>query len=277
MVEFIEKELGNIINLLESAGREIMSVYHQNDSGTFLKEDNSPVTRADLLSDYIVKEGLKGITPGIPVLSEEAKDISYSLRSEWNTLWMLDPLDGTREFLARNEEFCISLALISDRKPVAGFIYAPALQKTWFSIKGEGAFRLKGEEKIRMQAVRLDKPYRIVKSRSHYTQMEESLLQEIGTIYETEVITVGSAIKFCEIADGNADFYIKTGLINEWDIAAGHIIVEEAGGGIIDFETGMPPVYNKADSRQPPFIAFGIRGKEILKGIIQIYEKGRKY
>jgi len=276
MIEFNEKDLSKIINLLESAGREIMSIYQQNDFGTFYKADNSPVTRADLISDYIVKEGLKKITPRIPVLSEETKDISFSLRSGWDPLWILDPLDGTREFLARNDEFCISLALISDSKPVAGFIYAPVSQKTWFAIRGKGAFRLKGGKKIRMPAIKFDGPYRIVKSRSHHSRTEEVWIQEMNTIYDTEVITIGSAIKFCEIAEGNADFYFKSGLIHEWDIAAGHIIVEEAGGGIIEFGTGMSPVYNKADFQQPSFITFGIRGKEILKEIIQIHEKGRK-
>ncbi|HQK71002.1 MAG TPA: 3'(2'),5'-bisphosphate nucleotidase CysQ [Bacteroidales bacterium] len=276
MFDINKNEIDSIIGLLETAGQEIIKVYRHNDFGTFLKEDRSPVTRADLISDYIVKEGLKELTPEIPVFSEETIDTGNYLRLERNTLWILDPLDGTKEFIARNDEFCISLALITDGKPVAGFIHAPVFKKTWFAVRGKGTWMLVAGEKTRVPAFKPDGPYRILRSRSHHSQAEESWLKKISLMYETEIITKGSAIKFCEIAEGYADLYLKSSLINEWDVAAGHIIVEEAGGGIIEIATGKPPVYNKKDYHQHPFITYGVRGEKILNDILQILKIGRR-
>ncbi|MGQ9620973.1 MAG: 3'(2'),5'-bisphosphate nucleotidase CysQ family protein [Bacteroidales bacterium] len=254
-----------IIRLLEKAGKEILSVYHTIDFGTRMKEDKSPVTHADMISDFIIKSGLGNITPGIPVFSEETKDVSFDIRSRWDPLWILDPLDGTKEFIARNDEFCISLAMISGNKPVAGFIYSPVTFETWIAIKGKGAFRLKNGRKKRLPFVKPDQTLRVNISRSHHSRAEEEWINKIKANYDVETVIYGSAIKFCRIAEGYSDLYPKFSLIHEWDIAAGHIIVEEAGGGIIEVSTGRSPVYNKPDYYQPPFIAFGERSREIIR------------
>lgn len=249
----------SILSLLEKAGSEIRTIYREGNFKTKLKEDNSPVTRADLASDSIIKSGLAEITPGINVFSEETKDVSFSERSRWDPLWILDPLDGTKEFIARNDEFCISLALIRKNNPVAGFIYSPVFKTSWYAIRDEGAFREMNGVKTKLPLSTLEGAYRISISRSHHSGKEAAWIENFSRDNETNIDICGSAIKFCRIAEGVSDIYPKFSLIHEWDIAAGHLIIEESGGRIIEPFTGMPPVYNKEDYHQLPFIAFGNR------------------
>jgi 3'(2'), 5'-bisphosphate nucleotidase len=255
----------SIISLLEKAGSEIMTVYREGNFKTRLKEDDSPVTKADLASDKIIKAGLEVITPGINVFSEETKEVSFSERSGWDPLWILDPLDGTKEFIAHNDEFCISLALVEGKNPLAGFIYSPVFKTLWYAIKDGGAFRvMKGAEK-RLPLKKASGPFRINISRNHHSGKEAAWIQRFSSGKETVTEIVGSAIKFCRIAEGSSDIYPKFSLINEWDIAAGHLILKESGGGIIETGTGKGPVYNKEDYHQPPFIAFGNRMQDWQK------------
>ena len=249
----------SILSLLEKAGSEILTIYRNGNFKTRIKEDNSPVTRADLVSDEIIKSGLAEITPGINVFSEETKDVSFSKRLSWDPLWILDPLDGTKEFIARNDEFCISLALISENKPVAGFIYAPVFKTAWYAIRDEGAFRVMNGVKTKLPLSTAEGPYRINISRNHHSGKEAAWIENFSKENETVIDIRGSAIKFCTIAEGLSDIYPKFSLIHEWDIAAGHLIIEESGGRIVEPATGRPPVYNKEDYHQPPFIAFGNR------------------
>jgi len=262
-----ENETSSVVRLLEAAGKEILRIFYSpDDFGVNLKEDKSPVTRADLVSDSVIKAGLGKITLGIPVFSEETKDVSFDIRKKWNPLWILDPLDGTKEFIARNEEFCISLALIFDNKPFAGFIHHPVSGITWFAVRGQGSYRLNGKKKVILPVVTPKGAIRINISRNHHSSAEEAWINDIRTRHNVEKIICGSAVKFCKIAEGYSDLYPKFGLINEWDIAAGHIILEETGGEIIELPDGKSPVYNKPDYHQPPFIACGTRGKKIVKG-----------
>jgi 3'(2'), 5'-bisphosphate nucleotidase len=257
--------INSIITLLEKAGSEIMTVYREGNFNTRLKEDDSPVTKADLASDKIIKAGLAAITPGINVFSEETKDISFSERWGWDPLWILDPLDGTKEFIARNDEFCITLALVEGKSPVAGFIYAPVFKTSWYAVKGEGAFRLLNGTLTRLPIEQAAGPFRINISRSHHSGKEDAWIKKFSKGKETMIETFGSAIKFCKIAEGASDIYPKFSLIHEWDIAAGHLILEESGGGIIETGSGRPPAYNKEDYHQPPFVAFGVRINPELK------------
>jgi 3'(2'), 5'-bisphosphate nucleotidase len=252
-------QISDILHLIEKAGREIVKIYHQGDFNIKIKSDNSPVTQADLASDKIIKAGLGIITPGIPVFSEETKDIEFDIRSKWNPLWILDPLDGTKEFIARNDEFCISLALIADNIPVAGFIHSPVTMETWIAFKGEGSFKITEGKKIRLPLLTPSGTYRINRSRSHHSEKEEIWIENFRKQNEAVIAIYGSAIKFCKIAEGISDIYPKFSRIHEWDIAAGHLIIEESGGKIIETQTKRPPVYNKEDYFQPPFIAFGKR------------------
>lgn len=236
-----------------------MNIYRLDDFSTRMKEDNSPVTLADLASDSLIKSGLNKITPTIPVFSEETKEVSYKIRSKWNPLWILDPLDGTKEFIARNNEFCISLALVSDKKPVAGFIHAPVTDESWMAIKGEGAYKLSEGKKVKVPFPTPSGAYRINISRTHHSEKEAAWIENFKKQHDAIIAIHGSAIKFCKIAEGISDIYPKFNLIHEWDIAAGHLIIEEAGGVVIETATLKPPVYNKKEYFQPPFIAFGAR------------------
>jgi len=263
------EQISSVISLLENTGREIMNIYRLDDFNTRMKEDNSPVTLADLVSDRLIKSGLEKITPGIPVFSEETKEVSYEIRLKWNPLWILDPLDGTKEFIARNNEFCISLALITDNQPVAGFIHAPVSEETWIAVKGEGAFRLTEGKKVRLPFLTPSGAYRINISRTHHSEKEAAWIENFKKQHDAVIAIYGSAIKFCKIAEGISDIYPKFSPIHEWDIAAGNLIIEESGGVVIETSSSKPPVYNKKDYFQPPFVAFGkrVRNWEKLIGI----------
>jgi 3'(2'), 5'-bisphosphate nucleotidase len=254
-----------ILSLLEKAGSEILNIYHDGNFNILVKEDNSPVTRADLASDKIIKTGLAEITPGVNVFSEETKEVSFTERSKWDPLWILDPLDGTKEFIARNDEFCISLALIEKRSPVAGFIYAPVTKTSWYAIKGEGAYKMMNNVKERLPVESRNGLFRINVSRSHFSDREAVWIEKFRRQNEAVIEIWGSAIKFCRIAEGVSDVYPKLSQIHEWDMAAGHLIIEESGGRIIEYGTGKVPAYNKEDYHQPPFIAFGPGVKEWKK------------
>ena len=254
-------QITDITRLIVNAGKEILKIYNQKEFNIHIKEDDSPVTLADISSDNIIKSGLAEITPAIPVFSEETKDIDFQVRSKWDPLWILDPLDGTKEFIAKNDEFCISLALIYDKQPVAGFIHAPVTAETWMALRGEGAFKLTEGKKTRLPFLTPSGAYRINISRSHHSEKEAAWIRKFSIQNETVIAIYGSAVKFCKIAEGICDIYPKFSLIHEWDIAAGHLIIEESGGVLIETQTFKPPVYNKKEYFQPPFIAFGKRIK----------------
>jgi 3'(2'), 5'-bisphosphate nucleotidase len=260
-------QISAIIVLLENAGKKILEVYYSNDFKTRVKEDDTPVTKADLASDKHIKAGLNTITPEINVFSEETKEIDYQIRSKWNPLWILDPLDGTKEFIARNNEFCISLALISDREPVAGFIHAPVTNETWIALKGQGAYRLAEGKKVKLPFLTPSGAYRINISRTHHSEKESEWIERFKEQHDAVISIYGSAVKFCKIAEGISDIYPKFSLIHEWDIAAGHLIIEESGGVLIETATLKPPVYNKKEYFQPPFIAFGARVRNWKKWV----------
>lgn len=253
------EQITAVIRLLEAAGREIMIIYESNDLGTRIKDDNSPVTRADMAADRIIKEGLKIITPGVNVFSEETKDVDYSVRSKWEPLWILDPIDGTREFIAHNGEFCISLALSSDHRIEAGFIYSPVSGDTWYSLRGKGAWKEKNGEKTRLPLGFTTGAYQVNISRSHFTRNEELWIDNLRKLHDINIDIYGSAIKFCKLAEGVSDIYPKFSRIHEWDMAAGQLILEESGGVIVEAASLKAPVYNKESYYQPAFIAFSKR------------------
>jgi len=256
-----ESQTARVISLLEEAGEEILRIYLGKNYNIKIKEDDSPVTLADLASDRIIKAVLSKITPGINIFSEETKDIEYNIRSKWDPLWILDPLDGTKEFIAGNDEFCISLALVSENKPVAGFIHAPVTKETWIAIKGEGAYRIAEGKKVRLPFLTPSGSYRVNISRSHHSDLEEDWINKLRESHDVVTAIFGSAIKFCKIAEGICDVYPKFSRIHEWDVAAGHLIIEEAGGVMIEKKSLMPPVYNKESYYQDGFVAFGKRVK----------------
>ena len=232
------------------AGNAIMQVYHSMNFSVEYKADKSPLTMADTAANEIIKKKLA--VTGIPFLSEEGKMTSYIERRHWNLFWLVDPLDGTKEFIKHNKDFTVNIALIKDRQPVFGVVYAPALKLLyWNDLKGkawkkEGAAR---ETEIRTQ--HNDEVKAIVASKSHLSKETEEYIERFP---DAELKTIGSSLKFMLIAEGNADCYPRFGPTMEWDTAAAHAIVESAGGKVTQYRNDEPLYYNKEDLLNPWFI-----------------------
>lgn len=221
------------------------------------KADDSPLTAADLAAHRCIVEGLERLTPDIPVLSEEsAEDVPSVVRRSWSTLWLVDPLDGTREFVKRNGEFTVNIALIREGEPVFGVIQAPVTGQLWHGERGRGAFRRDGEAgDVRLQTRRpAIAPLRVAGSRSHRDSRSDAFMGRIG---EVEPVALGSSLKFCRLAEGGMDVYPRFGPTSEWDTAAGQAILEAAGGVVID-PRGRGLRYNQRDTLlNGDFVALG--------------------
>jgi len=251
------------------AGEAILEVYRMTDFEVSMKADKSPITLADRRADIIIKEHLRHT--GISLLSEESSDIPFPVRKKWKTYWLVDPLDGTKEFIHRNDEFTVNIALIEIDTPVFGIIYIPVYRQLYFAILNRGAYRLNNVRPGEISgiqnpghciaaAARLpDEPshknIRISVSRSHLSpETKQYLKNTYHTTGKIELISSGSSLKFCRIAEGKTDLYPRLGPTMEWDIAAGHILVTEAGGTVKQPDGG-PVIYNKENLLNPWFVA----------------------
>jgi 3'(2'), 5'-bisphosphate nucleotidase len=246
-----------VLALVEEAGAAIMAVYATAHDVQY-KADDSPITRADRAAHDILSQGLERLTPAIPVLSEESEaSHAHAVRSQWRRLWLVDPLDGTREFIGRNGEFTVNVALIVDHRPVLGVVGAPALGVTYYAAAGHGAFRRRGAGPAEPIAVRpAASPLVIVGSRSHRGDSLDAILSRIGP---HELRPMGSALKFCLVAEGSADFYPRLGPTSEWDTAAAQAVLEIAGGAVTRLD-GTTLDYNARDTiLNPEFLAYGDR------------------
>lgn len=232
-----------------------MAIYAQDDFGTTLKADHSPLTKADLAAHHLIIQGLEELTPELPALSEESRTILYPTRQEWETYWLIDPLDGTKEFIKRNGEFTVNIALIENGKPTLGVVNAPALNATYFAAQGSGAFKQAADtDTIRISAGDYrKKPLTVAVSRSHGKKESMQCLAKLGAY---EAIEMGSSLKFCLVAEGKASLYLRMGRTMEWDTAAADCVVSEAGGSVTDL-SGKPLQYNKPDLSNPEFIVRG--------------------
>jgi 3'(2'), 5'-bisphosphate nucleotidase len=215
--------------IVESAGEAIMKVY----DGAFAvqhKHDNSPLTLADLESQRVIIEALERITPDIPILSEESAAAPWSERQRWNELWIVDPLDGTREFVKRNGEFTVNIALVVEHEPLLGIVSAPAQKLAFWGMAGGGAFSsAPGEAARRIHTAAPQRPLRVVGSRSHLSAQTAEYLARLPPHVMTGV---GSSLKFCLLAAGKAELYPRFGPTSEWDTAAGQAVLEAAGGHV---------------------------------------------
>jgi 3'(2'), 5'-bisphosphate nucleotidase len=236
------------------AGEKIMAIYQTADFSVETKKDESPLTAADLAAHRCITAALKEMTPEYPVLSEESVNIPFAERRRWGTYWLVDPLDGTREFIKKNGEFSVLIALIHNHEPVLGVVHAPAIETTWYASLGNGAFKQTGEHVVPLRVREAGETLAVVGSRSHAGESLKAFLAKIG---EHELVPMGSILKACLVADGRADIYPRLGLTSEWDTAAAQIIVEEAGGRIT--QTDMSPLrYNTKESLlNPHFLVFG--------------------
>ncbi|MBX2825528.1 MAG: 3'(2'),5'-bisphosphate nucleotidase CysQ [Gammaproteobacteria bacterium] len=243
------------LGIARLAGQRIVEVYGSEFDVSY-KSDSTPVTTADMAAHDIIVEQLGSLSPSLPVLSEESETVSFEERHQWQTYWLVDPLDGTREFLRRNGEFSVNIALISHNRPIAGVIVAPVLDLAYFASAGNGAFKQTGQEIAQPIQVRpAPKPITVARSRNPKTGPRlQHFLDAIG---EHDEIPMGSALKSCLVAEGAADIYARLGPTGEWDTAAAQCIVEEAGGHIQDTQQ-RDLVYNTRESLiNPNFLVFG--------------------
>ncbi|MBL1263693.1 3'(2'),5'-bisphosphate nucleotidase CysQ [Candidatus Methylomicrobium oryzae] len=261
-----EPFLHQIIAIAKAAGQGIMTVYNQPGGEIVLKADQSPLTEADLLSNRIIVDGLARLTPDIPVLSEESAEIPYQQRAAWQRFWLVDPLDGTKEFIKRNGEFTVNIALVEQGRPILGVVHAPALDVCYAGAAGTGAFVERGQHRAKPIQVCLrsaQDTLKIVASRSHRDARTTALLDHLGP---HECITMGSSLKFCLVAEGSAHFYPRLGPTMEWDTAAAHAVVDAAGGKVCDL-SGTPLRYNKADLHNPEFFVLADTDRALLSAV----------
>ena len=243
-----------IVDLIVDAGKAILEVY-ATDFDVQEKADESPLTQADLASHNCIVAGLAALTPDLPVISEEEGLPAFEERGQWGRYWLIDPLDGTKEFVNRNGEFTVNVALIDSNRPIFGVVHVPVQNKTYIGCEGHGAeLRDGGSSTAIRVAESSSQPVRIVGSRSHRGSSLDAFLERIG---EAEMLPMGSSLKFCVIAEGRADVYPRLGPTSEWDTAAAQAVVEQAGGKVLELD-GKPLSYNaKADILNPWFIVMG--------------------
>ena len=251
-----------IADIAADAGKAILEVYGQ-DIEVVSKEDDSPLTRADLASHRIIRDALARLTPDIPLLSEESAAIDFETRASWQRYWLVDPLDDTKEFINRNGEFTVNIALISGHEPVLGVVHVPVSGVTYAGIVGVGATRQESGQSALSISVRIPcaDPLVVVGSRSHANPALAGHLEKLGRF---ELISMGSSLKFCLVAEGKADFYPRLGPTSEWDTAAAHAVVLAAGGRIVTLD-GHPLQYNrKASYLNPEFLVISDPSRDWL-------------
>ncbi|MCD6597455.1 MAG: 3'(2'),5'-bisphosphate nucleotidase CysQ [Bacteroidales bacterium] len=264
---FYKNLIIKVIDLAWKAGLDILDVYHNSDFEVEIKSDKSPLTIADKRSHLRIEEGLK-ITK-IPVLSEESAGITWEDRREWDQFWLVDPLDGTKEFIKRNDEFTVNIALIENGKPVMGVIYLPVFNEMYFGLTNQGSFKISDYKQMppdmewdalvelakELPAETKGARVRVVASRSHLSDETKEFINELekenGAV---STVAAGSSLKLCLIAEGKAEIYPRLGPTMEWDIGAGHSIIEAAGGSIQTAD-GKDLLYNKENLLNPWFIA----------------------
>jgi len=258
-----DKLLPGVLEVARAAGRAILAVYARTDHGVETKADQSPLTAADRAANDVIVAGLAALAPGIPLWSEESANVDWDTRRHWSRFWLVDPLDGTKEFIKRNGEFTVNIALVQGHDPVLGVVHAPVLDRDYYGLAGGGAFRADAGgpgRPIRVRTPALP-PVRVAGSRSHRGSSLDGIIARLG---EYALVSMGSSLKFCLLAEGEADFYPRLGPTSEWDTAAAQAVVEAAGGAVVDLQ-GRPLRYNtRPEILNPHFIARGDPGRDWL-------------
>ena len=246
------------------ASAKILEIY-ATAFGVTVKEDRSPLTAADLAAHHAIVAGLQRLTPNLPILSEESASVPFAERAQWRRYWLVDPLDGTKEFIQRNGQFTVNIALIEDHEPVLGVVRVPVTGLGYYAARGYGAFREEPgqpSQPITVKPLQAGEPVRVVGSRSHGGPGLQAFVAKLGAHH---LVTIGSSLKFCQVAEGAADVYPRLGLTSEWDTAAAQAIVEVAGGRVVSAETGEPLRYNtRASLLNPHFIVYGDASRDWL-------------
>lgn len=260
MASEFSQYLNKVISLTKDAGEIILDFYHKQNFSQHIKSDLTPVTTADLKVDAFLNEQLHLLTPHIPVLSEEASDIPFSDRQEWETYWLVDPLDGTREFIDRTGDFSVMVALVQKNRPVLGVVYSPIRKLCFYASVNAGAWVKKGDQEAEKLPLCKGESERSIKFLVSPRFDTESLKGRLSSDYQYEFEKIGSAsLKSCMVAAGYADAYLRLGPTGEWDTAATECILKETGGDILNLYL-QPLIYNKSESLEnPAFIALGNR------------------
>ena len=247
----------SLINIAGKAGDAILEIYNDSDFSSVVdfKSDNSPLTLADKASHVVIEKNLTETYPDIPLISEEGEQYEFDQRKEWDTFWLIDPLDGTKEFIKRNGEFTVNIALIHHGKPVLGVVYTPVKDVCYYGEEGKGAFKISRDHEKPLKVNNNDPKSVAVRSKSHPSPEEEVVLDRYGV---KESISVGSSLKFCMVAEGKADIYYRHGPTMEWDTAAGQAVLEAAGGKVYQGNTeDVPFTYNKESLLNGSFLCIG--------------------
>ncbi len=252
------KLAGEVAQIARRAGAAIMSVYgNVSEMPIELKEDQSPLTLADKAANDIITSGLVQLDVRFPIISEESRQIPFEERRNYDYYWLVDPLDGTKEFLKRNGEFTVNIALVHRNEPVIGIVYVPALNEMYWAVKGAGSWLETNQGKTRLQAAtfQMTAPHlRVVCSRSHLSDATKDFIAQLQA---PDLVAKGSALKFLIVARGEAHIYPRLGFTSEWDTCPAQLVLEEAGGKVIDQQTGERLLYNKESLTNPFFIAYG--------------------
>ena len=265
--------LERVLEIAKAAGSEILKIYHQDEDVEIeTKSDDSPVTAADHAAHKIILAGLQESYPQIPVFSEESGGIAYDDRKNWQEFWLVDPLDGTKEFINRTGEFTVNIALIQDGEPVLGVVTVPLKDEAFVGAKGVGAYKILDSEPwhaIHTRDVSSDQLI-VVGSRRHGAEKLDALIEKLGRNFaQIETANMGSSLKFCLIAEGKADIYPRLAPTSEWDTAAAQAVLMEAGGVVLDIDFN-PLRYNKGESvLNPHFYGFGdtsVDWKSLIEG-----------
>ncbi|MFT5501317.1 MAG: 3'(2'), 5'-bisphosphate nucleotidase [Woeseiaceae bacterium] len=258
----LDKLVEPIVALAREAGNAILEIY-ATDFDVETKSDQSPLTKADMASNKVIENGLRELTPDIPVISEESGLPDFDVRGQWSRYWLIDPLDGTKEFVNRNGEFTVNIALIDNKRPVLGVVHVPVQNKTYTGCDGAGATIRSGDSAPAtiQVATTSASAVRVVGSRSHRGASLDAFLDRLG---DFEMLPMGSSLKFCVVAEGGADIYPRLGLTSEWDTAAAQAVVEQAGGAVLELHGGPLLYNNKADILNPHFLVRGPADKDWL-------------
>ncbi len=246
----------NVISIALRAGDAILDVYKQ-DFAVELKSDNSPLTTADKKANDIIVKGLMALDTGIPIISEENKLTEYSVRKNWTKCWIVDPLDGTKEFIKKNGEFTVNIALVENGEPVLGVVHVPAQQITYFAEKNKGSFKIENgtTTPLKIRTLAEGGILKIVGSRSHQTpELLEYVEAQKLKYPNVDFVAAGSSLKFCLLADGKADVYPRLGPTMEWDTCAGQIVATEAGAQVLRLDNLQTLLYNRENLLNPYFI-----------------------
>lgn len=261
-------DIQEIISIAKQAGKAIMTCYEQVDEQDVkIKSNQTPLTVADLKAHEIIKTGLNALFPLLPVLSEESSEEEIAEHQSWGTYWLVDPLDGTKEFLAKNGEFTVNIALISNHQPILGVVYAPALTACYYStLNGEAFFQDSGMPAVPIHIQKVENQVRILASRRHGKEKLDRLLNNFE---QYELKSVGSSLKICQLAHGKADIYPRFGPTCEWDTAAAHAILKAAGGEIYNLDGDVLTYNSKPDIKNPEFFAVGDKSHDWLRLLSQ--------